>query len=585
MNNTSNDVSSTTSSQMSTIEPQPLADVLPTQDTVEVNTPKQESGGHVQNDEREKFLPQIELSRTGRNLNTYAKELSEQLPRNVLYNYGSDVVEIQKPKDNLETPIVSMEPVRFRTWMENHVRNGIIVTEKINTLVDGKIKTIEAQRFYDQTIKEADSKAVLVNDVFKASLPTVDRVIDFPMPTIKGGKVIIPKPGYNEITKTYLQPTAPNIDHKMSLDLAKEIILQKVLGDFPFDPRNANQSRTHAIAWILTPYFRGVIDALTPFWQFRANRHRAGKDYLSEVSHAIYAGEVFEDAPLPEYDEKGYEKSEETRKRITTLFHQGRRFIHFANCSGYVEDKHFIAAITAPIWADRKLGGNTLLQFRNEMQFSISGNMDLTLKPDLEPRSRCVTLAYFEEDENSRTFRTPDLHGWIKDNRGLVLSAIHAVFRTWVDAGMREGKTPFTSFQKWAKVIGGVMTCPGIEFGDPCLTHPDGIKKKDPQLAAMAALFQHCREVDVNNGDADGSWWTLQELYSDIEKYWAGSEAIEEFGWIKDLYADRDGRLNRRSFGVFIRNWKGRRISGIEMELDDRDKNSARHKVKFKPVG
>jgi hypothetical protein len=35
----------------------PIIEVLPSQDTTEANTPKEESGGHVQNDEREKIVP------------------------------------------------------------------------------------------------------------------------------------------------------------------------------------------------------------------------------------------------------------------------------------------------------------------------------------------------------------------------------------------------------------------------------------------------------------------------------------------------------------------------------------------------
>ena len=560
----------------------PLDEALPHTEEQRKNPPKQESGGPEEKAEREKIRPQIELARTGRSLNDYATELADLLPNNVLYNYGSDVVEIQKPKDSLETPIVSMEPVRFRTWIEKHVRNGVVVNKTIITEVNGELKPVEVSYFYDQTIKETDSKAVLASDSFKGKLPLVERVLDFPMPVVKDGKIAIPHPGYNENTKTYLQPLAPTIDHNMSMDVAKGILLDKILGDFPFWLEDDGQSRTHAIAWLLTPYFRGVMNGLAPFFQFRANRPRSGKDYLAQISHIIYAGEQLEDAALPEYDSKGYEKSEETRKRITTLFHQGRRFVHFANCAGYVEDKYFIQAITAPVWSDRKLGQNALLQFRNEMQFSLSGNMDLSLKPDLEPRSRCVTLAYFDEDENSRTFRTPDLHGWIKDNRRLVLSAIHAVFRTWVDAGMSAGKTPFTSFPKWAKVVGGAMAAAGL--GDPCLPHPSSIKRKDPGLAAMSALFEHCHEADVNNGDEQGSWWTLQELYSEIEQFWTGVEAIDEFGWFKDLYSDHDGRLNRRSIGVLIRNWKGRTTGGLKMELDDHDSKSTRHRVRFKPV-
>ena len=111
------------------------------------------------------------------------------------------------------------------------------------------------------------------------------------------------------------------------------------------------QSVTHALARMITPYCRGLMgwDARFPLWHFAANRPRAGKDYLAGVTHLIYEGRTCEDAPLDR-------DSEETRKRITAAMMSGRRIMHFANCQGHIQDAHFIGAITSKTFAARNLG-------------------------------------------------------------------------------------------------------------------------------------------------------------------------------------------------------------------------------------
>jgi hypothetical protein len=524
-------------------------------------------GFSAENNHKAVTKPVIELPKPGIGLDEFATNLAKMLPEGALYLYGSDIIEIDRQ-------VATMDQVRFRTWITHHVTPGYTK----------KVKNTGCYEFLTDTLTESDSKAVLASDHLRQSLPKVSRIINFPMPMMHEGEIVIPKVGYNAETETYLLPGAPEINYSMPLDETKDIILNKVLGGFCFKVDDEGQSKVHAIARILTPYFRGIIGGLSPFWNFKANRPRAGKDYLAQVAHLIYSGKAREDAALPEHDPKGYDKSDETKKRITSYFVEGRNFIHFANCSGYVDDKYFIQLITAPEWSDRILGKSQTRSWNNETDVSISGNMDLALKPDIEPRSRHIILEYFDEDENSRTFPMPDLHEWILTHRGMILSAIHAVYRHWMESGQPNGKTPFTSFQRWARVIGGVMTCPGIEFGDPCQKHPHEHRNEDPELAAMAALYRHCREIDVNNGDLNGCWWTGQEVFDQIERGVSnGDEHIEAFGYFADYFAGRDGKLNRAKTGKQVRKFKSRSINGITMEIDDRDQNSARHRFRFIP--
>lgn len=189
-----------------------------------------------------------------------------------------------------------MGSVKFRTWITYHVLPGIYKKAKVNEH--------EVLMFYNSTISESTSKAVLASDQLKKNLLEIERVIDFPMPMVCNGEVFIPKVGYNQETKTYLRSGFPEIDYNMSLDVAKDII-DTMLRDFCFKRDDIGQSKCHAIARILTPYFRGIINGLVPFWNYKANRPRAGKDYLAQVAHLIYTGKACEDASLPEHDPKG----------------------------------------------------------------------------------------------------------------------------------------------------------------------------------------------------------------------------------------------------------------------------------------
>ena len=129
------------------------------------------------------------------------------------------------------------------------------------------------------------------------------------------------------------------------------------------------------------------------------------------------------------------------------------------------------------------------------MEFSISANVGLTYREDLGPRMRKIELAYYDEDPNSRTFADPFLHQTIKDNRSLVISAIAALYENWAKRGFPKGKTRFTSFPKWAEIIGGVMLAAGLE--DPCLPFQGKYDDNggDNKTPSMLELFEVCHRA------------------------------------------------------------------------------------------
>jgi hypothetical protein len=125
--------------------------------------------------------------------------------------------------------------------------------------------------------------------------------------------------------------------------------------DFCFANRD---SATVAIARLITPMCRGLMGwtARPPVFIFEGNRPRAGKDYLAGCTSVLYEGHANEDAPLDS-------EREETIKRIGAALSSGRRFMHFANCKGRIDNAGFEQASTAKVFNCRKPGETVFTSF------------------------------------------------------------------------------------------------------------------------------------------------------------------------------------------------------------------------------
>jgi len=91
----------------------------------------------------------------------------------------------------------------------------------------------------------------------------------------------------------------------------------------------------------------------------------------------------------------------------------GRRRLHFSNNKGHLNNSVFESIITAMKFSDRLLGKNEIVTLDNELNFSFSGNLGITLTPDLSNRTVFINLFLDIEDANKRKFKNPNLHGWV----------------------------------------------------------------------------------------------------------------------------------------------------------------------------
>jgi hypothetical protein len=210
--------------------------------------------------------------------------------------------------------------------------------------------------------------------------------------------------------------------------------------------------------------------------------------------------------------------------------------MHFANCKGHIDNAGFEQASTAKVFNCRKLGsneGSADLKLPNETEFSISANTGFSFSEDFNLRCRKISLAYSEEDANSRRFNHPDLHGWVLEHRQDLLNAAAGLIQYWHQQGCPPGETAFTSFPEWARVVGGILVTCGL--GDPCVPQLDGTLTSDTLTADMKKLFQLAFQESPNEAMTKNEVYQLVRCPASLRRwrsFWRRSKSgLSKWRW------------------------------------------------------
>jgi hypothetical protein len=428
---------------------------------------------------------------------------------------------------------------------------------------------------------------MLASPFLRDNLSRIHRILTVPLPFKIGEKLIYPREGYDPRFGTYLLPSAPKIQI-MPIEEAKKNI-EWIYREFCFtkDGRGYSQSRVNAVARLIAPFARAIIGWATrvPLWYFFANRPRAGKDYCAGVTLVLYEGQAFEDQPIGD-------NSEETRKRLIAAYLAGRRFMHFANCTGYLRDPFLMQAVTSPTHGGRILGSSTDAMYPNEQEYSVSANLGHTVAEDYLDRICRIELAYFVDNPNDRKFETRFLHREILERRSMFLSSIAALYDHWAREKFPTGATSSLSFPHCSDAVGGVMRA--CDLGDPFLPFLSqfgesgaGINKHDQ---GMRALYRACYEREAEKLIKKERIFEIV----DAERR-GGNDTLNFFGKLVKGYDDSDADkkeiyANRQRLSQDLRKYEQRelvladgdgRFFTIQLRIDRSKKESQRHEFMF----
>jgi len=340
-----------------------------------------------------------------------------------------------------------------------------------------RINLDEEQRPYIDTLNESAFRGCLARSCnfvrgSRAVSPPLDVVRDclnlgdweFPAllgiseaPVMRPDGTVLTKPGYDSSTKLYYLPSphlvVPPIHENPSsndLDVAIELVLEPV-ADFPFD---GEASLANAIATMVTPVLRPLIDGPVPLALFDKPQQGTGASLLAEVISIIATGRAAA-MMTAQKDDEGW------RKAITSLLLKGQLVATIDNIEYDLSAPSLAAILTATTYQDRILGRSEMVQLPNRTTWLATGN-NIRLRGDL-PR-RCIWIRMDARmarpwlRDRSR-FKHPQLPEWVTENRGAILGAILTIARAWVAAGMPEAENvpPLGGYESYCRVIGGLL--------------------------------------------------------------------------------------------------------------------------------
>jgi hypothetical protein len=389
-----------------------------------------------------------------------------------------DIIEVGEFEDKInEIKRKGMKNINACRFI-NLIQDKIRFCQEIYEKDTDKIR----KRFFD--IKDNHAKLIMQNSYLIQNMPKINKILSYNTVFTIKDQLIHTKNGYNENLHLFVLEDAPPLK-QLVVDEAKAVI-DEILRDFCFE---SEQDKMMAIAYLCTPFARTLYKnkfARTPVFLIKANRERAGKDYLAGVVGLIYENQSINYPPISTGKESD---NEELRKRVMSVMMCGGKLYHSQNNKGNLNNAFFETITTAEQYSDRLLGKNESVTLNNELDFSLSANIGLTYTADLFNRARLINLFYSEEDANSRQFSKPDLHGWIKINREHILNSLYTLYMSWYLAGKPEPKTAFTSFPEWYKVVGGMMEYHG--YGDIGMSQKDDMVGGDYINTEMRKLFQY----------------------------------------------------------------------------------------------
>jgi hypothetical protein len=289
-------------------------------------------------------------------------------------------------------------------------------------------------------------------------LPGLDRIVTVPTFTPRGRLRVTP--GYDPDGRAYYAPPSdlivpPVPPHPTADEIGRAalLLLDELLGEFPF---TGPAERAHALALLLLPFLRDLIDGPTPMHLVEAPTPGTGKTLLVDalgwpaLGHATPAMAEGRD-------------DDEWRKRITAKLLASAPAVNLDNLRRPLDSSAVASAITATLYEDRILGRSEIEAVPVRCSWSATGN-NPRLSLEMARRTVRIRLDARTEEPWRRTgFRHADIRAWAQAHRGRLIAAALTLGQAWLDAGRPAGTQTLGMFEAWVHVMGGVLGAAGID--------------------------------------------------------------------------------------------------------------------------
>lgn len=353
----------------------------------------------------------------------------------------------------------------------------------------------------DKVVKlEKDTAETCIDRSGDAGLPPLTRVAHAPFFSPSGRLVL--EEGYDAESQTYLRLGGLQMPPLPSVTTARTLLLDEVLGDFPWA---SEADKAHAVALVLLPFVRDMIDGATPLHNIEAPTPGSGKGLLARVALLPGCGR--------RYTTWGAASTnEEWEKRLVTFLRSSPEALVMDNVNEKVTSGFLCTALTEPVVSARQMGGNSVVvEVPVRCAWVMTAN-NPRFSDEVARRTVRVRLdAGVEHPEDRSGFRHERLEEWATDHRADLVAACCALVQSWIEAGAPRPVlgSPFGSFEAWHATMAGLLE----HIGVPGLlgNKAEFVAASDEETHAWAQLV----EVLEHSVDSDWSASVIASLVAD----------------------------------------------------------------------
>jgi hypothetical protein len=371
-------------------------------------------------------------------------------------------------------------------------------------------------------------------------------------PTLRPDGTVLQEQGYDSATQSWYDPCGiefPRIPESPSHDDAIEAfeVFKQAFATFPFDSK---VDEAVALALALTGLVRRSLPS-APLGGITAPVMASGKTLLGDTMSILATGVS---APAMKYADT----DEEATKTMLAVLAEGDQVVLIDNVERPLEGDTLCAVLTSEAYRQRVLGRTEMMSVPTTTLFLATGNQ-LVIAGDLRTRALLCRLDPKTEHPEQRQFDV-ELREWITIERPKLVAAGLTLLRAFIATGQRPSEQCKTwgRFERWSDMVRAPLIWLGCP--DPCESLAD-LAKEDPErieLVRVVAAWERCF-------GADG--YTASEA---VEKATASrgdsigqpSDEKELFGVLQEVCRDRDGSLNTRRLGSWLRKHADRIAEG-----------------------
>ena len=254
-------------------------------------------------------------------------------------------------------------------------------------------------------------------------LPRITSIVTGPVAIERNGKLEILGDGFHEKGSGGILVRGTVEPDRMTLTDAVRII-EQVLQDFRFATEG---DRARAVAFLLSPALKGILDKAFPIFIVEAVDSQTGKGYLVITIGAVYG----ERPALVGQRNGGVGGFDES---LGARLIEGRPFVLFDNLKGKIDSAYLEMILTAPSVVPCRI------PHRGEISVDVSGftfaltSNGVETTRDLANRANVIRLRR-KEDGRFTEFAEGDLLEHVQANRGRFIGAVFTVLAEWVSRG------------------------------------------------------------------------------------------------------------------------------------------------------